>query len=945
MNPEFTTETLTAYVLGELDDAERAAIEEALEHDETVQAVVAELRETANFARTALQPESAPSLTDDQRKAVLDRAELPAKPRSRRLRQLVWAVGAAAAVLLVTLALSPALQSQVATLAMLPAKDVSARSAPPANDPARITLAQGGVVNENDGGGQPELEPAQEISPAETLFREGVTFYNDDKYREALNSFNRALVLDPALEKADRMRQKCEGRIVGPAGGLDPVAIRNLPTVAPSDLDEQVETGEFQLASEEVKLKRTKELILEGQFLLENQRYQRAVDALNQALILAPHNRTARRLLAEAAIGASKERLEPIPEQPDKDARPMLAKATIDASKERLELVQEKLDIQRQDIRESIYTSKMLPEGADSGGYESYAFGRLRGGGSVSDRLSVSHGWSEPNTNTNLAWKGSLANPEDVNTWAWQDNLARNGRISQADLRDMALTYDTDTFGEIDALRHLGYFADPRKVHAPGHMTEAYDRIVENAFLEAVSNPLSTFSIDVDTASYANVRRFLNQNSLPMKGAVRIEELVNYFSYDYAPPDGEDPFSAHVEVAGCPWKPKHRLARIGLKGWELDAAQRPATNLVFLVDVSGSMRPENKLPLLRRSMKMLARQMNENDQIAIAVYAGASGLVLPTTNGEDKQAILGALNRLEAGGSTNGGAGIQLAYDTAVGSFIKGGVNRVILATDGDFNVGVTNQSELVRLIENKAKTGVFLTVLGFGMGNLKDSNLEKLADKGNGNYAYIDTAKEARKVLVEEMSGTLVTIAKDVKIQVEFNPARVNAYRLIGYENRILAAEDFNDDTKDAGEIGAGHTVTALYEIVPAGVGFDVPGVDPLKYQRPTAPSDAASSEELFTLKLRYKKPDGDTSKLLAFPITDGGSTLEDASPDFKFAASVAGFGMLLRESEHKGDASFNSVRKLAQQGLGEDGFGYRAEFVKLVQKAKRLRKQESTE
>ena len=468
--------------------------------------------------------------------------------------------------------------------------------------------------------------------------------------------------------------------------------------------------------------------------------------------------------------------------------------------------------------------------------------------------------------------------------------------------------------------------------------TESYDHVTDNPFESVTDEPLSTFSIDVDTASYSNMRRFLEGGSLPPAGAVRIEELVNYFDYDYEAPDGDTPFSAHVEMAGCPWNADHRLARIGLKGWEIPADQRPTSNLVFLLDVSGSMNQPNKLPLLKDALGLLVQQLGENDRVAIVVYAGASGLVLPSTSADDHRAILDAMDHLKAGGSTNGGAGIQLAYDTAMAHFVEDGVNRVILATDGDFNVGTTSQSELIDLIEDKAKSGVFLTVLGFGMGNYQDSMLEKIADKGNGNYAYIDTRSEACKVLVEQISGTLVTIAKDVKIQVEFNPAQVGHYRLIGYENRILAAQDFNDDTKDAGEIGAGHTVTALYEIVPAGVALDVPGVDPLKYQQPGRPTSAASSGELLTLKLRYKEPDGDTSSLLTFPVTDRGRSYAQASADFKFAASVAAFGMLLRDSPYKGTATYDAVLELAGEGAVNDSHGYRAEFIQLVKKAQGL-------
>ncbi len=476
---------------------------------------------------------------------------------------------------------------------------------------------------------------------------------------------------------------------------------------------------------------------------------------------------------------------------------------------------------------------------------------------------------------------------------------------------------------------------------SPG--SETYSFIQDNPFIAVSRQPLSTFSIDVDTASYSNMRRFLTQNTRPPKNAVRVEELINYFSYDYAPPEGEDPFSANIEVASSPWNQGTRLVRIGLKGSELTNEERPPTNLVFLIDVSGSMRPANKLPLLQQGLAMLARQMREEDRVAMVVYAGNSGLVLPSTAGNQQSAILGALERLNAGGSTNGGAGIELAYNTAVQNFIPGGVNRVVLATDGDFNVGITDRNALVNLIEAKAKSGVFLSVLGFGMGNLQDDNLEGLANKGNGNYAYIDTLREARKVLVEEMAGTLVTIAKDVKIQVEFNPAQVKAYRLVGYENRLLAARDFNDDAKDAGEIGAGHTVTALYEIVSKDGAFPTAGVDALKYQTPqpakTEIVEDQGDGELLTVKLRYKQPEGNTSKLLEFPVMDEGAMLGQASTDFRFATSVAGFGMLLRNGTSDAQGlNFEAIRSLAQSALGEDRHGYRAEFLSLVDQARQL-------
>ena len=424
--------------------------------------------------------------------------------------------------------------------------------------------------------------------------------------------------------------------------------------------------------------------------------------------------------------------------------------------------------------------------------------------------------------------------------------------------------------------------------------------------MRVATKPLSTFSIDVDTASYANVRRFLREGTLPPKDAVRVEELVNYFHYDYPAPSGNDPFSITTEVAQSPWHDKMKLLRVGLASQPIAAAKVPPRNLVFLLDVSGSMNSPNKLPLLKGAMGLLVEQLRKQDRVAIVVYAGASGLVLPSTPGMEKDAIRQALVQLEAGGSTNGGAGIELAYKVAEENFLKGGINRVILCTDGDFNVGTTNQGDLTRLIEDKRKSGVFLTVLGFGMGNLKDSTMEKLADKGNGNYGYIDSIEEARKILVKEAGATLVTVAKDVKIQVEFNPARVAAYRLIGYENRVLAAQDFNDDKKDAGEIGAGHTVTALYELVPAGVEVPAAKVDDLKYQKPGGPAPAAGTGELVTVKVRYKAPDGDKSKLMAHAVADDRRELAKASADLRFAAAVAGFGMLLRETPDRGKVTW---------------------------------------
>jgi Ca-activated chloride channel family protein len=466
---------------------------------------------------------------------------------------------------------------------------------------------------------------------------------------------------------------------------------------------------------------------------------------------------------------------------------------------------------------------------------------------------------------------------------------------------------------------------------------EGYDHVRDNPFLAAAANPLSTFSIDVDTASYANVRRFLDEGRLPPKDAVRIEELVNYFRYQYPEPAGDSPFSITTELGPCPWEPEHRLVLVGLRGRAIDDESLPPRNLTFLLDVSGSMQSPDKLPLLKRAMGVLVDSLRDRDRVAIVVYAGSSGLVLPSTSGAEKGAIHAAIDELRAGGSTAGAAGIRLAYEVAKGNHVRGGINRVILATDGDFNVGVSSDGELVRLIEEERESGVFLSVLGFGEGNLQDAKMEKLADHGNGNYSYIDSFREARKVLGTEAGGTLVTIAKDVKIQVEFNPARVRAYRLIGYENRALRAEDFADDGKDAGEIGAGHTVTALYEIVPVGVEIDLPAVDPLKYQPPSVPSGDASSRELLTVKLRHKAPDGDRSRLQTVAVEDREPALE-ASANLRFASAVAAFGMLLRDSDYKGSASWSQVVDLARGAVGPDPDGYRTEFLALARNAESL-------
>ncbi|MCA9776794.1 MAG: VWA domain-containing protein [Candidatus Eremiobacteraeota bacterium] len=460
---------------------------------------------------------------------------------------------------------------------------------------------------------------------------------------------------------------------------------------------------------------------------------------------------------------------------------------------------------------------------------------------------------------------------------------------------------------------------------------EDYAKVAENEFLTVAEHPLSTFGADVDTASYSNIRRMLSEGQLPPQDAVRIEEMLNYFHYDYPAPKDKEPFAVSTELHPCPWKSENQLLRIGVRTASL-GSDMPPRNLTFLLDVSGSMSDSNKLPLLKRGLRTLMESLTEKDRVAIVVYAGSSGLVLPPTPGNERETIMQALFGLEAGGSTNGGQGIQLAYKTAEENFSKEGINRVILATDGDFNVGTTSQGSLERLIEEKRESGIFLTVLGLGTGNLKDSTMEMLADKGNGNYAYIDSVEEARKVLVSEGGGSLVTVAKDVKIQVEFNPVSVFAYRLIGYENRVMADHDFNDDKKDGGEMGAGHRLTVLYELVPPG---KLESGDSLRYQekRETKPG---KDEELALVKIRYKPPQKDESILISQVVPVG--IQETISGDFRFACSVAGLGMLLKKSKHKGGLDYEWVIKTAESSKGNDRFGYREQFVELAKKAQSL-------
>lgn len=522
-------------------------------------------------------------------------------------------------------------------------------------------------------------------------------------------------------------------------------------------------------------------------------------------------------------------------------------------------------------------------------------------------------------------------------------------RTSSGDMGRVRGTRSSNTATYIDGVKVIGSSILPAsKIASMSHTetydrvveevnTESYDPIVENQFNNVYNEPLSTFSIDVDKASYSNVRRFLNNNQMPPPDAVRIEELINYFHYDYASPEGNDPFSINFEAAVCPWNSEHQIVQIGLKGKEMDVEDIRPSNLVFLLDVSGSMSNHNKLPLLKKSMKILIEKLRPEDRVAIVVYAGAAGCVLKSTSGANKEKIYAAIDRLSSGGSTAGGAGIKLAYDIAKKNLIKKGNNRVILATDGDFNVGVSDNTSLVKMIESKRDDGVFLTVLGFGMGNYKEAKMEQLSNAGNGNFAYIDNILEAEKMFGTELWGTLYTIAKDVKIQIEFNPALVQSYRLIGYENRMLAAEDFNDDTKDAGEIGLGHYVTAIYEVIPGSSKKEIEKIDTLKYQS----NVIINSDELLTVKFRYKEPNGTNSKLISKSLRSEDITKTIVSNNLMFSSSVAEFGLLLRNSEFKADATYSAAIKRAKKSEGDDPNGYRAEFIKMIKTARLLASQ----
>lgn len=567
---------------------------------------------------------------------------------------------------------------------------------------------------------------------------------------------------------------------------------------------------------------------------------------------------------------------------------------------------------------------------------------------SPSGRKNLVQNSSISSTKT-VSTRGNVTIPHEKNIlYVIDGNIATEEEIKKVDPKDIAKldvlknTKATALYGAKGAngvVVIYTYKGIPTDIVPVVDEHKDYEAFVENVFESPRTSPLSTFSIDVDNASYTNIRRFINNGQKVPKDAVRIEEMVNFFKYQYPQPQNEHPFSINSEYSDCPWNANNKIVRIGLQGKSIDSEKLPASNLVFLIDVSGSMSDENKLPLLKQSLKVLVNQLRQEDKVSIVVYAGAAGLVLPPTSGDKKMTIMDALDKLEAGGSTAGGQGILLAYKTAQENFIANGNNRVILATDGDFNVGASSDNDMQRLIEEKRQSGVFLTCLGYGMGNYKDSKMEVLANKGNGNYAYIDNIQEANRFLGKEFKGSMFAIAKDVKIQIEFNPTHVQAYRLIGYENRKLRPEDFKNDAIDAGELGSGHTVTALYEIVPRGVKsefFDEP--TDLKYTVMAEPSDKNYNPELATIKFRYKKPDGNKSIEMVSTISNSGTVLANASSDFKFCTAVAWFGLNLRDSKLVKNKSLKDIKKLAKEGLNDDTEGYKAEFIRLIEGGNQL-------
>jgi len=942
-NPSFNPDDprLTAFVLGELNDADRAAVEQLLEASPEARVFVDDLQETIGVLRDELSTEPAPALTDEQRSALHQAAELtshgtpgttrfePSRATHRR-RGVLLGMAATVAALAVVVTVLPEFGLQPPGNSSDVALSWQGQLA---DDESAVASAESSIaMSESETSRPTSVEAAiRGVAPFEHVSNQPA---EADSARSDQSSFSvisgrtaaplneeQAFPADALPTAASQALVKSEPATAAGAAGSAPVAAAAAPQTAPGEvplrggfdgLNKQRAAGtKLPLATTGNAPSKAavagKATAVEGFSSADRSASDapKQVDEMSSGLAATARPESAQPVsngpgLAGAAPASPVAR--PVP---GTSGQPVVR-----------------------------YSTEAEPVSAPVPAASEEEARRFRG------RTLQTDG-QQPGQPVRIARiTGRPVVGEALGEQKEGEALVRGGRR-------MPVGKDADDRLPGQYGRGIG----GGLVARPGN--ENYEPIIENDFV--VPDPsdrekrLSTISVDVDTASYANVRRFLTQNQLPPPNAVRIEELVNYFKYDYPQPEGDDPFSVTTEIMLCPWQPRHRLARIGLQARTIDKSQRPPTNLVFLLDVSGSMRPANKLPLVQQAMRLLVEEMTEDDQIAIVTYASNAGLRLVSTPGSKKSEILQSIDSLTAGGSTNGEGGIKLAYDTAIRHYIQDGANRVILCTDGDFNVGVSNDNELVELIQEKAASGVFLSVFGFGMGNLKDGKLEKLADKGNGQYGYIDNLQEARRAFNEDLAGTLYTVAKDVKLQAEFNPATVGAYRLIGYENRKLAAADFNDDTKDAGEIGAGHTVTALYEIVPLQVLIDEATRGKFRYRESVKhavkpPTVDGFSDELFFVRLRYKKPDEETSQPVEadFPVSDitiTGKPVAAPSADFQFAAAVASFGMNLRGSQYRGTWTLANVDAAAQQLRGEDADGRRGEFLDLVKLAMRLK------
>jgi Ca-activated chloride channel family protein len=918
---------LTAYALGELDPTERETVERLLADSPEAQNAVREIRELAGLLKTELQHEPAPELTAAQRSAILagnvtglagnvtglagnvtgaaPRAEKPRRTGSRWISHFAALASMAALVAVATFLPAPRDR---------PSDQPSGYSLGERNrdhlDRMNWAVAQKESEGVRDFEGLQDdalslsrdgrrFTPASSLSAGRPNQRDlgaDVSKFSDGSSNGAVSDEVRFGESESGKPASRRIAGKSYDRNAGNA-------------------DQKVNDNDSGLGQPGVQ---------RPEVLAKGMKHSQKGDG-------------ERRDAPEEPVASLKQRTESAPQSAphfESEAKQATVMMRDGSAKYNMPLGSSgKHDKPGQAAGTSTAVSKPMARGSFVGGGAGGLGGAGNGGGA---------GWKR-----NLPAGGAAPLAEDE-----AQRSPRNRAVASFSPNDPARKDNESELRELgrkEVADHAELFLHAAIDAAPG--TEAYEPIVENLFQSSYEDPLSTFGIDVDTASYANVRRFLTQQrQLPPRNAVRIEELVNYFSYDYPQPADDRPFSVNVEAGRCPWNPANGLVRIGLKGRDIDRDKRPASNLVFLVDVSGSMQSENKLPLVKMGLNLLTQQMTETDKVAIVTYSDTAVQRLESTNGSNKTAINGVIDSLHAGGSTNGAGGIQLAYRAAVENFIAGGTNRVILCTDGDFNVGTTDDDQLVKLIQDQARTKVFFSVLGFGMGNLKDGKLEKLADKGNGQYAYIDSQNEARKVFVDDIAGTLVTIAKDVKLQIEFNPNQVSAYRLIGYENRVMAAQDFNNDAKDAGDIGAGHTVTALYETLPVG---DAPRPlvgDALRYRNVVVPKDGGLANELLTVKLRYKLPEADTSTLLEVPVIDpkarvageagqaGAPSAPRMTRDFNWAAGVAAFGMILRDSQFREQANFDMVLELAQGSLGDDKSGRRREFIDLVKTAKAL-------